>query len=154
VWRETSFKTRYKRRGKRANADAKRDRGRALSFDLSTSTFSSPLLFTPPPSLSPSLQLQQPNQTKTNLTGPNVKSPKNNKPTSSAKAEVGSEWIDEDPKMQLAGDAGPAEFSRAKVFLEATTASGSPSAPNEAPKETGHVPAPGKYTHVTSGGAK
>ena len=56
--------------------------------------------------------------------------------------------------MQLAGDAGPAQFSRAKVFLEATTASGSPSAPNEAPKETGHVPAPGKYTHVTSGGAK
>ena len=55
--------------------------------------------------------------------------------------------------MQLAGDSGPAEFSRAKVFLEATTASGSPSAPNEAPKE-GQVPAPGKYTHVTAGGAK
>jgi len=85
--------------------------------------------------------------------GPTVKSPKNNKPASATK-DQGSEWIDEDPKMQLAGDAGPAQFSRAQVFLEATTASGSPSAPNEAPKETGHVPAPGKYTHVTAGGAK
>lgn len=84
---------------------------------------------------------------------PAVKSPKNNKPAARTQRQD-SEWVDEDPRMQLAGDAGPAQVSRAKVFLDATTASGSPSAPNEAPKETGHVPAPGKYTHVTSGGAK
>lgn len=118
-------------------------------LDLLTTT---PLFLHTPHYSLPSLPPLRFSQAQTPKTGPAVKSPKNNKPA--AKAQQDSEWIDEDPSMQLAGDAGPAEVSRAKVFLEATTASGSPSAPNEAPKEMGHVPAPGKYTHVTAGGAK